>query len=125
MGFPVKTSDTNWLEKTLELFEKRISISIIDDASYKLHETSDIMKMFNRYTLNQRTLMFIGAFYVLSLVCIVLFYQSLFLQYAKPLGVSLSFIGIIVCFGIPTYFLMKNKAPMIEKTDSGIDIKFH
>jgi|GEM_PF-3080073 len=125
MGFQVKTSDSNWLEKTLELFEKRISISIVDDAFYKLQETSDIMKMFNRYTLNQRALMFIGAFYVLSLVCIVLFYQSLFLQYAKLLGVSLSFVGIIVCFGLPTYYLMKNKAPVIEKTDNGIDIKFH
>jgi len=125
MGFPLKTSDDNWLEKALELFEKRISISIFDDAPYNLNVNSDSMKMFKRYTLSQRALMFLGAFYVLSLVCVVLFYLSLFLQYSKLLEISLSFIGVIVCFGIPSYYLIKNRAPIIEKTDNGIDIKFY
>jgi hypothetical protein len=36
----------------------------------------------------------------------------------------LSLSGIIICFGIPTYFLRKNRPPKIIKTELGVDIKF-
>ena len=124
MGFPIKTSNNNWLEKALELFEKRISISITDDANYNLNISSDVMKLFKRYTLSQTALMFLGAFYVLAIVCLVLLYYSFSLQYTKYLGVILSTIFLIICVGIPTYYLAKNRHPKIEKTEQGIDIKF-
>jgi hypothetical protein len=124
MRFPIKTSDNNWLEKALELFEKRISISITDDANYNLNISSDVLKVFKRYTLSQTSLMFLGAFYVLAIGCLVLFYYSFSLQYTKYLGVTLSLIFLIICIGIPTYYLSKNRRPKIEKTEQGIDIKF-
>ena len=124
MGFPIKTSDSNWLEKALVLFEKRISISITDDANYNLNMTSDVMKLFKRYTISQNGLMLIGAFYVLALVCLVLLYYSFSLQYTKYLGAILSTILFFICLGIPTYYLAKNRQPIIEKTEQGIDIKF-
>lgn len=124
MGFPIKTSDNNWLEKALELFDKRISISITDDANYSLNTNSDVLKVFKRYTLSQTSLMFIGAFYFLAIVCLVLLYYSFSLQYTKYLGIILSIIFLIICIGIPTYYLSKNKRPKIEKTEQGIDIKF-
>jgi len=124
MGFPIKTSDNNWLEKSLELSAKRISISITDDANYNLNTSSDVMKLFKKYSLSQSALMFLGAFYVLAIVCMVLLYYSFSLQYTKYLGVMLSTILFFVCLGIPTYYLAKNRHPKIEKTDQGIDIKF-
>ncbi|MHB1688763.1 MAG: hypothetical protein ACYCVH_15525 [Ignavibacteriaceae bacterium] len=124
MGFPIKTSDNNWLEKALELFEKRISISITDDANYNLNISSDVTKLFKKYTLSQTALMFLGAFYVLAIVCMVLLYYSFSLQYTKYLGVILLTIFLIICIGIPTYYLAKNRHPKIEKTEQGIDIKF-
>ena len=124
MGFPIKTSDNNWLEKSLELFEKRISISITDDANYGLNLNSDVLKLFKRFTLSQTALMFLGAFYVLAILCMVLLYYSFSLQYTKTLGVILSAIFLIICVGIPTYYLSKNRRPKIEKTEQGIDIKF-
>ncbi len=80
MGFPIKTSDDNWLEKALELYDKRVSISITDDANYNLSISSDILKVFKRLTLSQRSLIFLGAFYVLAIGCLVLFYYSFSLQ---------------------------------------------
>ena len=124
MGFPIKTSDNNWLEKALELFDKRISISITDDANYNLNISSEVLKVFKRYTLSQRSLMYLGAFYVLAIGCLVMFYYSFSLQYTKYLGVTLSIIFLIICIGIPTYYLSKNRRPKIEKTEQGIDIKF-
>jgi len=124
MGFPIKTSDTNWLEKALELFEKRTSISITDDANYNLNTESEVLKLFKRFTLPQTGFVFIGAFYVLAIVCAVLLYHSFSLQYAKIIGITLSIILLIVCAGIPTYYLVKNRAPKIEKTKTGIDIRF-
>lgn len=124
MGFPIKTSDNNWLEKALELFEKRISISITDDANYNLNISSDVLKMFKRYTLSQTALMSLGAFYVLVIVCLVLLYYSFSLQYVKYLGVIISTVLLFICIGIPTYYLAKNRHPEIEKTEHGIDIKF-
>ena len=124
MGFPIKTSDNNWLEKSLELFEKRISISITDDANYGLNLNSDVLKLFKRFTLSQAALMFLGAFYVLAIVCMVLLYYSFSLQYTKSLGVILSAIFLIICISIPTYYLAKNRRPKIEKIEQGIEIKF-
>jgi hypothetical protein len=125
MGFPIKTSDTNWLAKALELFEKRTSISITDDANYNLDLNSDSMKLFRKLTLNHRTLMIMSLFYALSLLCAILFYLSLKLKYSQALGVILSAAGVVVCFAIPTYYLRKNRKPKIEKTDKGVDIKFY
>ncbi len=124
MGFPIKTSDNNWLEKALELSEKRISISITDDANYNLDTSSDVLKLFKKYSLSQTALMFLGAFYVLAIFCMVLLYYSFSLQYTKYLGVTLSAIFLFICLGIPTYYLAKNRHPKIEKTEQGIDIKF-
>ena len=124
MGFPIKTSDKNWLEKALELSEKRISISITDNGNYNLNTNSDVLKLFKKYSLSQSALMFLGAFYVLAIVCMVLLYYSFSLQYTKFLGVMLSAIFLIICIGIPTYYLAKNRHPIIEKTEQGIDIKY-
>lgn len=124
MGFPIKTSDVNWLEKSLELFEKRISISITDDANYGLNFNSDVLKLFKRVTLSKTNLLILGAFYLLAVFCAVLLYHSFNLQYTKTLSVILSTIFLIICMGIPTYFLVKNSRPKIEKIEQGIEIKF-
>jgi len=124
MGYPIKTSDSNWLGKALELYEKRISISIIDDAEYDLDINSDSMKSFKRFTLPYTAFKFLGVFYLLSIVCMALFYYSLSLQYYKFLGIALSIIFLFICAGIPTFYLVKYRAPKIEKTDIGVDIKF-
>jgi len=124
MGFPLKTSDNNWLEKALELSEKRISISITDDANYNLDTSSDVVKLFKKYSLSQSALICLGAFYVLAIVCVVLLYYSFSMHYAKYLGITLSIISFFICIGIPTYYLSKNRHPIIEKSEQGIDIKF-
>ena len=124
MGYPLKTSDNNWLEKALELYEKRISFSIIDDAGYNFNIHSDVLKIFKRSTLSKKSLLFLIPFYVLAIVCMVLLYYSFSLQYTKYLGVILSALFLVICVSIPTYFLVVNRSPEIEKTVQGIDIKF-
>ena len=124
MGYPLKTSDDNWLQQALELVNKRISISIVDDANYNLNINSDSIKIFNKYSLSYKELTFLGLFYALSLLCIFLLYLSTFLQYTKNLGLVLSFLGFIVCFSIPTYYLRKNRPPRITPIESGVDIIF-
>jgi hypothetical protein len=124
MGFPIKTSDADWLSKTIKLSNQRINISITDDAGYNLDVDSDSMKLLKRFTLSQFSLMILGAFCLLAVVSLVMLYYSLSLQFAKNIGITLSIISFFVCSGIPTYFLAKNKAPMVFKTENGIDIKF-
>jgi hypothetical protein len=124
MGYPLKTSDDKWLKQALELVNKRISISIIDDAHYNLNINSDCIRIFNKYSLSYKELTFLGLFYALSLLCAILLYLSTFLQYTKNLGLVLSFLGFIVCFSIPTYYLRKNRSPHISPTESGVDIIF-
>jgi hypothetical protein len=124
MSYPIKTSDNNWLEKALELSEKRISISITDDSNYNITVDSDVIKLFKRFTLSQTALLLLGAFYVLGIICMVLLYYSFSLQSTKYLGVTLSIVFLIICLGIPTFYLLRNKHPKIEKTEHGIDIKF-
>jgi hypothetical protein len=119
MGFPIKTSDNNWLIKALELSEKRIIISITDDNNYNLDISSDVLKLFIKYSLSQSALMFLGAFYVLAIVCMVMLYYFFSLQYTKFLGLILSTIFLIICIGIPTYYLAKNRHPKIEKRNKG------
>lgn len=125
MGYPIKTSDNNWLEKAIELSEKRISLSIIDDNNYNLKLDSEVIKIFKKYSLSQTSLIFLGAFYVLALFCMVLFHFSFSLQYTQTLGVILSAIFIVICTVIPTYYLAKNRHPKIVKTEQGVDIKFN
>ena len=125
MSYPIKTSDANWLNKCIELFEKRISISIIEDTNYNLNVNSDVIKSFRRFTLSKKSLSFLLLFYLLAVVCLVLFYYSFSLQSTKTLGIILSIIFFALCSAIPTYYLLKNKAPRIRKTEQGIDIIFH
>jgi hypothetical protein len=124
MGFPIKTSDINWLDKASLKFNKRISISIIDDANYNLNIGSDIIKMFSRFTLSIKSIAFLCVFYVLAVVCMIMLYLSFSLQYSRYLGIGLSAIFLIVCIGLPTYYLAKNNSPKIEKTEQGVDIIF-
>ena len=121
---PLKTSDANWHNKCIELFEKRISISIIDDANYNLNVNSDSIKSFQRFTLSKKFLAFLGLFYLLAILCLVLLYYSFSSQNTTNLAIILSIIFFIICTTIPTYYLIKNKAPEIIKTERGIDIVF-
>lgn len=125
MGYPLKTSDNNWLEKAIELSEKRISLSIIDDNNYNLKLDSEVIKIFKKYSLSQTSLIFLGAFYALALFCMVLFHFSFSLQYTQTLGVILSALFIAICTVIPTYYVAKNRYPKIVKTEQGVDIKFN
>ncbi len=124
MGFPIKTSEATWLARAQELYKKRISITIIDDADYKLDINSDSIKSFKRYSLRYSEIIFLSLFYCLSLICVGLFIASLSLRYAKPIGLIFSIIGMLICFGIPTFYLRKNRPPKIIKTDSVIEISF-
>jgi hypothetical protein len=124
MEYPVKTSDNKWLEKVIELINQRISTHIIDDAFYDLNKNSECIKMFKRFSLKPNTLIFLLSYYVLSVICTFFFYLSFSLPYARTLSLLLSFLGIMVCIGIPTYYLRKNRPPDIIQTESGIDIVF-
>lgn len=125
MGYPIKTSDYNWLEKTIELSEKRINLSIIDDNNYNLKLDSEVLKIFKKYSLSQTSLIFLGAFYPLAIFCMVLFHFSLSLHHFQTLGVIISAIFIVIYTVIPTYYLAKNSYPKIIKTEQGVDIKFN
>ncbi len=125
MGFPIKTSDPNWLSKAVDVFNQRISISIIDDANFGINENSDSLRMFKRHTLSLRQVILLLTFYLIALTCMVLLYLSFSLHYAKYLGIGLSVLFLIVCITIPTYFFVKNKAPLIFKSNLGVEIKFH
>jgi hypothetical protein len=125
MGYPIKTSDKVWLTKAHELYNKRISITIIDDADYNLDINSDSIESFKRFSLRYTQIVFLSLFYFLSFICGGLFIVSFSLHYAKPLGLLFSILGIFICFGIPTYLLRKNRPPKIIKTNSGIDIIFN
>jgi hypothetical protein len=125
MGFPIKTSDNDWLKRTVELFEKRISISITDDAGYNFNINHDVLKLFKRFTLSKTFIMFISVFYLLAIGCFILLLYSFSLQYAKALGVTLAIILLFVCLGIPSYYLVKNKPPKVEQAENCISIKFN
>ncbi len=127
MGYPVKTSSDNWLNKAIELYYRRVSISIIDDDNYGVKDSKDIRKIFSTSTMQQTELLIMYGFYVLAIVCVVLLVMSFSLaySYAKVLGIVLSSVGIIVCLFIPRYYLKKNKAAKIILREDGIDVKFN
>ena len=124
MGYPLKTSNAEWLSKAIELYSKRISMSIVDDAFYNLNPDSDCLKGFKRYTMTVSNFFSVCLFYLLCGICFILLLVSLFIPHAKLFEITLSFAGLIICYSIPTYQLAKNRPPKIRKTDSGVEIDF-
>lgn len=125
MGYPIKTSNDQWLAKTRELYYQRVNINIIDDTSFFTEDNLNVLDQFRGLTLPNRTLQLTSMFYALALLCVVLGYLSLSLVYSSILGLVFSFIGTVVCLFIPTRTLLKNKSPNISITDSGFEIIFN
>ncbi len=125
MGYPIKTSNDQWLVKARELYYKRVNINIEDDANFFTAENSNILKEFRGVTLPFKTLYFLSVFYALALICIVLGYLSATLSSSPTSGLVISSIGTIVCLFIPTIVILKNKSPQIISTESGYKIIFN
>lgn len=125
MGYPIKTSNDQWLDKTRELYYQRVSMDIEDDANYFTEENSYLFKEFSKITLPNKTLYILIVFYTLAFISIVLGYLSVSLTNNYMSGLLLSFLGTIVCVFIPTNMIMKNKAPNISATELGYKITFN
>lgn len=122
MGFPVNTSAENWQQKVTELYKSRTSISIIDDSGYG---RTGIMQAVSRLkTLNSNEKSFVILFYFLAIICGISLWLSAHTTPSKPIVITLSAAGVILFSAIPTYQLAKNRAPIIENTEEGIDIRF-
>lgn len=125
MGYPIKTSNDQWLVKARELYYKRVNINIDDDANFFTEENSNLLKEFRGVTLPFKTLYFLSVFYLLAVICIVLGYLSVSLGSSPASVIAFASAGTIVCFLIPTIVILKNKAPQIIATESGYKIIFN
>ena len=125
MGYPIKTSNDQWLAKTRELYYQRVSMDIEDDGNYFIEENSYLFKEFSKITLPNKTMYILIVFYALALISIILGYLSVTLTNNYMSGLLLSFLGAIVCIFIPTKIILKNKAPNISATESGYKITFN
>ena len=124
MSYQIKTSYDNWLNKVIELHLDRISMKIVDDGEYGVKNSAAIKRILTRSTLKQQELFFLILFYLLAIVCGVLFIFSLSLAKARLIGEILAILSICVCIAIPTYYLWKNRPPKIKHTEEGIDVNF-
>ena len=125
MGYPIKTSNDQWLAKTRELYYQRVSMDIEDDGNYFIEENSYLFKEFRKITLPNRTLIILSSFYVLAFISIILGYLLVSLTNNYMSGLLISIIGTIVCVFVPTNIIMKNKAPNISATELGYKITFN
>jgi len=125
MGYPIKTSNDQWLVKARELYYKRVNINIEDDTNFFTKENLHLLKEFHRVTLPFKTLYFLSAFYLLAIICIVLGYMSATISSSPTSGIIISSIGTIVCLLIPTIVILRNKSPQILSTESGYKIIFN
>lgn len=124
MATIIKTSDEKWQTKATNLYYKRTSFSIIDDSKYGLNYVSDKLGLYKKTTLKGSQLLFVFVIYLLAVVCGVLIFLSFSLGDDKFFGIILSSIGLIVFAFVPTYYLIKNKAPKVDEIDNGYEVNF-
>lgn len=125
MGFPIKTSDNNWLEKSLELFMNRTSMSIIDDSGYGLNENSEFIKLFKKLTLNSLTFLAFGGFLGIGVITLIGILFLLLSGYSIiDKSIYLYFFAAILCLFIPIYFIRKNRTPKIVIRNNEVGIIF-
>jgi len=125
MGYPIKTSNDQWLVKARELYYKRVNFNLDDDTNFFTKENLKILNEFRGITLPFKTLYFLSVFYVLSIICIVLGFLSLTLGSGSTSSIVFASAGTIVCFIIPTMVILKNKSPQIIANESGYKIIFN
>jgi amino acid permease len=80
--------------------------------------------LYKKTTLKGSQLLFVFVIYFLAVVCGVLIFLSFSLGDDKFFGIILSSIGLIVFAFVPTYYLIKNKAPKVDEIDNGYEVNF-
>ena len=125
MGYPIKTSNDQWLVKARELYYQRVNFNLEDDTNFFTEENLKLLNEFRGITLPFKTLYFLSVFYVLAIICIVLGFLTVTLSPNSTSGIVFSIVGTIVCAFIPTKIILKNKSPNISSTDSGYKIIFN
>ncbi len=120
----IKTSDSNWLIKVSTLYYSRSNFNVLDDSKLGLEYISDKVGLYKKTTLKTSQLLFVAVIYLLALCCGFLIFVSFSLGEDKLLGIILSLIGLIVFAFVPTYYLLKNKAPIVEQNEDGFKIRF-
>ncbi|MBI9070135.1 MAG: hypothetical protein JEY94_00965 [Melioribacteraceae bacterium] len=124
MGYPIKTSQDDWLNKAIELFYNRVSFDLIDDGNFDLNLDSEILKVFAKTTLKESQIIWRSIFYVFALVCAYLFVISFSVIYGREIAQILSALGVVACIAIPSLMLKRNKSPKIIEEDGLIKITF-
>jgi len=124
MRYPVKTSNENWLNKAIELYSSRVSLSLIDDGNFGIKNSKDIKKIFKGLSLKPSLLVAITAYYSIALICTVLLFT--FLKHPKTtfLEIGILLLSILICLAIPSYYLWQNKPPKIIIKDDGLEVIF-
>ena len=123
MGYPINTSNDQWLVKARELYYKRVNINIEDDAEY--FKEKELLNEFRKITIPRKMTHYLIAYYSLAIVCIGLVFLSLSIASNSILGVVLSSLGAILFIFIPTRIIIKNKPPNITIKESTIEIVFN
>ena len=124
MGYPIKTSNDDWLNKAIQLYHNRVSIDLIDDANYGLTLDSEIIEVFSKATLKVGQFIWTSIFYVFALVSAYLFVRSFSVTHAKEVSLIFSGVGVILCLLIPSLVFHKNKAPKVFKDGDIIKVTF-
>ncbi|MDR3625329.1 MAG: hypothetical protein P4L45_00765 [Ignavibacteriaceae bacterium] len=126
MGFAIRTSNEHWLNKAIELYNSRVSITIVDDAEWGICDSKDVREILSGFTLKLKGLLLVEMiiFYSLSILFAVALAMSISHHNTSFLVILLSSAGLIVCLAIPCCYLWKNKSGKIVVNDDGIDVIF-
>ena len=125
MEYPIRTSDSKWLEKALELFMNRTSMSIIDDSGYGISANSEFIKLFKKITLNSALFLPFGGFLGLGVITIIgILFLLLSGTSINDKSIYFYFFAAILCLFIPIYFIRKNRSPKIVIRHNEVDIIF-
>ena len=126
MRYPVRTSNEHWLNKAMELYKSRVSITIVDDAGWGINDSKDIREILSAIALKPKGLLLFEllAFLALSILFAVLLIINVQNHNSIFIDILLLSLGLIICLIIPAYYLWKNKPAKIIANDRGIDIIF-
>jgi hypothetical protein len=125
MKYSIKTSDSKWLEKAIELFMNRTNMHILDDSGYGISENSEFIKFFHKITLNPTMFLILSGLFSLGFVAIiVIFILLLFAAHINDKSILLYLIPSTLCVVIPIYFFRKNRPPKITVHQNEVEIIF-
>jgi hypothetical protein len=125
MEYPIRTSESNWLEKALELFMKRTSMCIIDDSGYGISSNSEFIKLFKKITLNSHLFLIFGGLLTIGLIGVIaILFILLSNKNINDTSIYAYLFATILCLLIPIYFIRKNQSPKIVIRQNEVEIIF-